>query len=136
MTSPEPGNSDPSAVRETRTSSADVRVLVEEVVKMIVDHPEQVIVEEGTSERGGAALNLRVAQTDVGKVIGKQGRTIRSLRNLVSAATMKQNKYYSLEIIEEDAAGNRIEQPTRRSASPSSEFAASAGDVDGNSEGQ
>ena len=83
----------------------DVRVLVQEVVKMIVDHPEEVAVEEGVGERGGSALNLRVAQTDVGKVIGKQGRTIRSLRNLVSAASIKQNKYYSLEIIEEDGEG-------------------------------
>ena len=72
----EPGNS-----IEPRTPTANVRALVEEVVKMIVDHPEEVAVEETAGERGGAALNLRVAQTDVGKVIGKQGRTIRSLRN-------------------------------------------------------
>src|SRR5438067_1378900 len=134
MTSPEPGNADPSAVREARASSADVRQLVEEVVKMIVDHPEEVTVEEGKSERGGAALNLRVAQTDVGKVIGKQGRTIRSLRNLVSAAAMKQNKYYALEVIEEDSEGNRIEQPARRSAS--SGIAATASDSIGNREDQ
>ena len=106
------------------------------MVKMIVDHPEEVSVEEGKSERGGAALNLRVAQTDVGKIIGKQGRTIRSLRNLVSAAAAKQNKYYSLEIIEEDSEGNRIEQPARRSASSSSGIAAAVGDSIGNSEEQ
>lgn len=100
-------------VREPRplAPSADMRVLVEEVVKMIVDHPEEVVVEEGVGERGGKALNLRVAQTDVGKVIGKQGRTIRSLRNLVSAAGMKHNQYFSLEIIEEEGEqdGNRAQ---------------------------
>jgi uncharacterized protein len=103
-------NNDASSLppaREPRASapSTDIRVLVEEVVKLIVDHPEEVVVEEGVGERGGKALNLRVAQTDVGKVIGKQGRTIRSLRNLVSAAGTKHNKYYSLEIIEEDGEG-------------------------------
>lgn len=130
MSMTEPENSSPSGVREPRTSAApaDVRVLVEQVVKMIVDHPEEVAVEEATGERGGAALNLRVAPTDVGKVIGKQGRTIRSLRNLVSAAAMKQNRYYSLEIIEEDGEGNR--------AQSAGSSASSAGDADGNSESE
>jgi predicted RNA-binding protein YlqC (UPF0109 family) len=120
----EPGNS-----IEPRTPTANVRTLVEEVVKMIVDHPEEVAVEEAADDRGGAALNLRVAQTDVGKVIGKQGRTIRSLRNLVSAAAIKQNRYYSLEIIEEEGEGNRRSRSRGAGANDDD-----ASDVDGNSE--
>jgi predicted RNA-binding protein YlqC (UPF0109 family) len=124
----EPGNS-----TEPRTPTANVRALVEEVVKMIVDHPEEVAVEEAEGERGGAALNLRVAQTDVGKVIGKQGRTIRSLRNLVSAASVKQNRYYSLEIIEEEGEGNRVSRSRSRVATAGDGDDAD-GDVDGNTE--
>ena len=121
-----------SPAREPRASSgsADVRLLVEQVVKMIVDNPEQVSVEEGTAERGGAALNLRVAQTDVGKVIGKQGRTIRSLRNLVSAAATKQNRYYSLEIIEEEREGNRAESEKHSAAGGGSTETGNAHDED------
>jgi predicted RNA-binding protein YlqC (UPF0109 family) len=123
----EPGNS-----TEPRTPTSNVRTLVEEVVKMIVDHPEEVAVEEAAGERGGASLNLRVAQTDVGKVIGKQGRTIRSLRNLVSAASIKQNRYYSLEIIEEDGEDNRAARSRSRVAAASQND--DDGDVDGNTE--
>jgi uncharacterized protein len=105
---------------------------VEEVVKMIVDHPEEVAVEEADGERGGASLNLRVAQTDVGKVIGKQGRTIRSLRNLVSAASTKQNRYYSLEIIEEEGEGNR--GPRSRSRMAAVSHNDDDGEINGNTE--
>ena len=75
-----------SLAREPRASSgsADVRLLVEQVVKMIVDNPEQVSVEEGTAERGGAALNLRVAQTDVGQTnpTFKQGAAFQDPRRI------------------------------------------------------
>ena len=117
MTESENLTSSPAREPRASTGSADVRVLVEQVVKMIVDNPEQVSVEEGTGERGGAALNLRVAQADVGKVIGKQGRTIRSLRNLVSAAAMKQNRHYSLEIIEEQGENKQAESEKHSAAS-------------------
>ncbi len=51
----------------------------------LVDHPDDVKVEEETGEQG-VVLNLRVGQGDVGKVIGKQGRTARALRNVMHAA--------------------------------------------------
>ena len=79
----------------------DLRQLIQEVVKSIVDHPDDVAID---IERDGAitVFNLRVAQTDIGKVIGKQGRTVRSLRSLLEAAGTKQNLRCELEIIEDD----------------------------------
>jgi uncharacterized protein len=74
--------------------------LVLEIARALVDSPESVSVEV-ISEAEGTILRLRVAQSDVGKVIGKQGRTARSLRTILSAASMKQRHRFSLDIVEE-----------------------------------
>lgn len=76
-----------------------MKELVEEIAKALVDQPDDVVVSETTGEQGGV-LSLRVAPTDLGKVIGKQGRTARSIRSLLAAAGTKQNKRYTLEIAE------------------------------------
>src|SRR5690349_12114832 len=79
----------------------DVRTLIEQVVKMLVDEPNEVFVDE--NRRGGTLeIDVEVAQKDIGKIIGKQGRTIRALRTLADAAAGKQNLRCSLELIEED----------------------------------
>jgi predicted RNA-binding protein YlqC (UPF0109 family) len=78
---------------------AGVKELVEDIAKALVDTPEQVSVREVSGEHV-TVLELRVAQTDVGKIIGKQGRTARSLRTLLGAAGMKANRRYTLEILE------------------------------------
>lgn len=76
-------------------------MLVEQVVKMLVDEPAEVFVDE--NRRGGTLeIDVEVAQKDIGKIIGKQGRTIRALRTLADAAAGKQNLRCSLELIEED----------------------------------
>src|SRR5215469_8544296 len=82
----------------------DVRVLVLEIAKALVDEPELVTVEavEGPES---TVLELRVAHRDLGKVIGKQGRTARSLRTIIGAASMKLHKRHSLEIIEDGLPG-------------------------------
>ncbi|MCU1286675.1 MAG: RNA-binding protein domain [Acidobacteriales bacterium] len=90
---------------EAAASTVNARQLVEDVVKFLVEHPEQVSVEE-VKESGGIVLNLRVAQKDVGKVIGKQGRTVRSLRTLLDAAASKLNTRCTLEIIEDEDSVN------------------------------
>ena len=77
----------------------DMRQLVEEMVKALVDAPDKVSV-EAVEHSDGTVLNLRVAPEDLGKVIGKQGRTARSLRTIVGAASTKVRKRYSLEILE------------------------------------
>ena len=78
---------------------ANVKGLVEEIAKALVDKPEEVVVSE-TEGGHGTVLELKVAPDDVGKVIGKQGRTARSIRTLLMASGMKQDKRVDLEILE------------------------------------
>jgi predicted RNA-binding protein YlqC (UPF0109 family) len=76
-----------------------MKELLELIAKALVDKPDEVAV----SEVGGEQIivfELRVAQEDLGKVIGKQGRTARAIRTIVSAAGMKLRKRFHLEIIE------------------------------------
>ncbi len=77
----------------------DVRRLIEHIAQALVDEPEKVSVEIVDSEQA-TTLMLRVAASDVGKVIGKQGRTARSIRTILSAAGMKLRKRFTLEILE------------------------------------
>jgi hypothetical protein len=79
--------------------SGDVRKLVEEIVKALVDSPAEVEVRAIDDEQG-ANLELHVATADLGKVIGKQGRTARSLRTILGAAGTKLHKRFTLEILE------------------------------------
>jgi predicted RNA-binding protein YlqC (UPF0109 family) len=78
-------------------------VLVAELARALVDKPEDVSVET-VPDGDGTVLRLHVAQSDVGKVIGKQGRTARSIRTVLSAASMKLKRRYSLDIVEETKA--------------------------------
>jgi len=80
-------------------SNGDARALIEQVVKFMVDEPAQVTVQE-FEEDGVAVLELEVAESDLGKVIGRQGRTARALRNLLGAAGIKLHKRFELEILE------------------------------------
>ena len=77
----------------------DMRALVEQIAKALVDEPEQVAVRSIDGEQV-TVLELRVSQNDLGKVIGKQGRTARSIRTILGAAGMKLKKRYTLEILE------------------------------------
>lgn len=81
------------------TSPALMKQLVEDIAKALVDMPEEVAVRELNGEQV-TVLELKVAPTDLGKVIGKQGRTARSIRTLIGAASMKLNRRYTLEILE------------------------------------
>jgi uncharacterized protein len=78
---------------------ADMKDLVEMIAKALVDNPEQVLVTEVEGEQT-TVLELRVAPSDLGKVIGKQGRTARCIRTLLGAAGMKLKKRFVLEILE------------------------------------
>jgi len=73
--------------------------LVEHIVKRLVDRPESVQVSEISGEQA-TIIELRVASEDLGKVIGKEGRTARSIRTLVHAAATKEKKRAVLEILE------------------------------------
>lgn len=78
---------------------ASIRDLVEEIAKALVDIPDEVQVREVQGEQT-TVLELRVSPSDLGKVIGKQGRTARSIRTLLGAAGMKLNRRFTLEILE------------------------------------
>ena len=69
------------------------------IAKSLVDTPEAVRVEEIGGEQT-TVLELRVAQEDLGKIIGKQGRTARAMRTILGAAGKKLNKRFVLEILE------------------------------------
>ena len=73
--------------------------LVETICKSLVDNPEDVRVTQIDGEQT-TILELRVHDSDLGKVIGKQGRTARAIRTILAAAGMKQRRRYNLEIIE------------------------------------
>jgi hypothetical protein len=83
----------------TAEQPGDMRALVEQIAKTLVDEPEQVAV-EAIDEDGITVLELKVAPNDLGKVIGKQGRTARAMRTLLGAASIKLHKRYALEILE------------------------------------
>jgi hypothetical protein len=76
-----------------------VRELVEAIAKALVDNPDQVQVRAVDGEQV-TVLELRVHPTDLGKVIGRQGRTAKAMRTLLGAAGMKLHKRYTLEILE------------------------------------
>jgi predicted RNA-binding protein YlqC (UPF0109 family) len=77
-------------------TTADVRVLIEKIAKWIVDAPDQVFVEHLDDD----VIELEVAEDDVGKVIGRQGRNVRALRTLLSAAGVRARKRYTLDVID------------------------------------
>ncbi len=76
-----------------------MRDTIEMVVKALVDDSDAVDVRE-IDRNGTTRIEVRVAPPDMGKVIGKQGRTVRALRSLVYAAGLKQNRRYVLDVVE------------------------------------
>ena len=76
-----------------------VKELVELIAKALVDQPDKVVVTQLEGEQT-TVLELKVAPEDLGKVIGKQGRTARAIRILLGAGGMKLKRRYNLEIIE------------------------------------
>jgi uncharacterized protein len=85
-----------------------MRDLVTQIARALVDIPAEVKVEEVEKDES-TALRLQVAPTDVGKVIGKQGRTARSIRTILGAVSMKHHHRYTLDILEEDKHAPEVE---------------------------
>ncbi len=81
------------------SAKVEAKELLELLAKALVDAPDQVEVTE-VEESDELVLELRVAQDDVGKIIGKQGRTVRALRTLIDAAGEKFDRHYAVEVIE------------------------------------
>ena len=77
-----------------------MRDAIDLIVKALVDDSETVDVSEVEQRNGTTLIEVRVGPNDVGKIIGKQGKTIRALRSLARIAGTKENRRYLLEIVE------------------------------------
>ena len=76
-----------------------MKELVEVIAKALVDDPESVVVNE-REEKKTTVLEVRVAESDMGKVIGKQGRIAKAIRSVVKAAAAKEDKKVIVDIID------------------------------------
>lgn len=74
-----------------------MKALVEVITKALVDHPEEVVITEKT-EGNAIVLEVKVADSDMGKVIGKQGRIAKAIRAVVKAAAAKEDKKVIVDI--------------------------------------
>lgn len=77
-----------------------MKEFIEFIVKYLVDNPDAVVVEETTDQEKKINLTLRVKQEDVGKVIGKKGKTAIAMRTLLTAVAAKEGKRALLEILD------------------------------------
>ena len=77
-----------------------MKEVLEIVAKSLVDYPDQVDVKEIENEDHTVTLELRVAESDMGKVIGKQGRIAKAIRTVVKAAASRENKKVAVEILQ------------------------------------
>ena len=78
-----------------------MKEIVEIIARSLVDHPESVVVEEKEEDRM-TVFELHVAQEDMGKVIGKQGRIAKSIRTVAKACAAKDDKKVVVDIVQED----------------------------------
>lgn len=79
-----------------------MKQLLEELVKSIVDHKDDVVIDEGSLEPGFVVLRLRVHSEDMGRVIGKEGKIIQALRTLLRVAALKQGKRVRIDLVESE----------------------------------
>ena len=77
-----------------------MKELVRYLAKSLVSNPDAVEIKE-TDNDGGSVIELKVAKEDLGRIIGKQGRTAKSIRTLVNAAASRNNRRVVLEIVED-----------------------------------
>ncbi len=75
-----------------------MKEVVEVIAKALVEHPEEVSVEETETERS-IDIKLKVASNDIGKVIGKQGRIAKAIRSVVKAASSKDSRKVNVDIV-------------------------------------
>lgn len=76
-----------------------MKEVLEIIAKALVDNPDMVNITEVNNEDNSITLELRVAESDMGKVIGKQGRIAKALRTVVKAAASRENKKVSVDIV-------------------------------------
>lgn len=84
---------------EAKVEVLSMKDLLEQIARSLVDNPDEVTVNEVEGEQS-LILELRVADEDMGKVIGKQGRIAKAIRVVMKAAAIKDNKRVSVEIVQ------------------------------------
>jgi predicted RNA-binding protein YlqC (UPF0109 family) len=93
------------SIRTGEENYANIIGLVTDIARALVDSPESVVVET-VDEEESTVIRLRVAPGDIGKIIGKQGRTARSLRTILTAASMKVRHRFALDIVEDNVSNS------------------------------
>jgi predicted RNA-binding protein YlqC (UPF0109 family) len=81
-------------------AAPNAKAMIEHIVRSLVDAPQSVLVDQ-FNDQGEIVLELEVAPTDIGKVIGRQGSVVKAMRSLVRAIGDKQDRDYALEIVED-----------------------------------
>jgi predicted RNA-binding protein YlqC (UPF0109 family) len=115
-TTPNPSH-DPEAHASASTPAAprtprdNTHQLITEIARALVDSPDEVFV-EAVERDENTVLRLHVSQPDIGKVIGKQGRTAHSMRTILSAVSMKYHHRYTLDIVERESDTNPTPKPS------------------------
>jgi len=102
--------SDPIVLPDGKSAVSEMQTLMTEITRALVDDADAVRV-EAITEQESTVLRLHVAPSDIGKVIGKQGRTARSLRTILGAASMKLQRRFSLDIVEAGRSPNDPHDP-------------------------
>ena len=77
-----------------------MKELIEFIAKSLVEHPEAVVISEEVAEDGSILVKLAAAQEDMGRIIGKQGRTAKAMRTLLNAKATREDKRATLQILE------------------------------------
>lgn len=77
-----------------------MKELIEFIAKSLVEKPEEVVISEEQAEDGSTLIKLAAAQEDMGRIIGKQGRTAKAMRTLLNAKATRENKRANLQIME------------------------------------
>lgn len=77
-----------------------MKELIEFIAKSLVEHPEAVVISEEVAEDGSILVKLAAAQEDMGRIIGKQGRTAKAMRTLLNAKATREDKRAALQIME------------------------------------
>lgn len=105
--------SDPNPAYDSGSAVSEMQTLMTEITRALVDDSDAVRV-EAITEQESTILRLHVAPSDIGKVIGKQGRTARSLRTILGAASMKLQRRFSLDIVEAGRPHHDQDDPSER----------------------
>ena len=77
-----------------------MKELIEFIAKSLVEKPEEVVISEEEAEDGSTLIKLAAAQDDMGRIIGKQGRTAKAMRTLLNAKATRENRRATLQIME------------------------------------